>query len=70
MAARTFTGAATAYITPAVLGGSKVLMLETLLVQRVNVANDMVSAAVIAVILVVTTLAVHSLLKRLGAGRA
>lgn len=65
-----FTGAATAYITPAVLGGSKVLMLETLLVQRVNVANDMVSAAVIAVILVVTTLAVHSLLKRLGGGRA
>ena len=28
-----FTGAVTAYITPAVLGGSKVLMLETLLYQ-------------------------------------
>ena len=40
-----FTGAITAYITPAVLGGAKVLMLETLLVQRINVANDMPSSA-------------------------
>ena len=43
-----FTGALTAYITPAVLGGAKVLMLETLLYQRMNVANDIVSAAVIS----------------------
>ena len=43
-----FAGSMTAYITPAVLGGSKVLMLETLLYQRVSVANDLVSAAVIA----------------------
>jgi putative spermidine/putrescine transport system permease protein len=64
-----FTGALTAYITPAVLGGSKVLMLETLLVQRVNVANDIASAAVIALILVVTTIAANRLLGRLaGAG--
>ena len=35
-----FTGSLTAYITPAILGGSKVLMLETLLYQRVTVAND------------------------------
>jgi putative spermidine/putrescine transport system permease protein len=64
-----FTGALTAYITPAVLGGSKVLMLETLLVQRVNVANDMASAAVIALILVVTTIAANRLIGRLaGAG--
>ena len=46
-----FTGSLTAYITPAVLGGSKVLMLETLLYQRVAVANDLISASVIAFIL-------------------
>ena len=40
-----FTGSMTAYITPAILGGSKVLMLETLLYQRVTVANDFVSAS-------------------------
>ena len=47
-----FTGSLTAYITPAILGGSKVLMLETLLYQRVTVANDFVSASVIALILI------------------
>lgn len=61
-----FTGAVTAYITPAVLGGTRVLMLETLLVQRVNVANDLVNGAVIAVILIVTTLAANQLLRRLA----
>src|SRR5690349_12875691 len=35
-----FTGSLTAYITPAILGGSKVLMLETLMYQQVSVAND------------------------------
>jgi putative spermidine/putrescine transport system permease protein len=64
-----FTGSVTAYITPAVLGGTRVMMLETLLVQRVNVANDLVTAAVIAVILVVTTLAANQLLKRLATPR-
>ncbi len=48
-----FTGSLTAYITPAILGGSKVLMLETLLYQRVSLANDYVSASVIAFILIV-----------------
>ena len=61
-----FTGCVTAYITPAVLGGAKVLMLETLLVQRINVANDMASGAVIAVILVATTLFANQLLRRIG----
>jgi putative spermidine/putrescine transport system permease protein len=64
-----FTGSVTAYITPAVLGGSRVLMLETLLVQRVSVMNDLVSAAVIAVILVAASFAASELLRRLATTR-
>lgn len=64
-----FTGSVTAYITPAILGGSKVMMLETLLYQRINVANDLTGAAVIAVILVITTLAANKLLRQLATPR-
>ncbi len=59
-----FTGAVTAYITPAVLGGSKVLMLETLLYQRVSVSNDFVAASVIATLLIAMSLVTHMVLKR------
>jgi putative spermidine/putrescine transport system permease protein len=65
-----FTGAVTAYITPAVLGGSRVLMLETLLYQQVAVANDFQSASVIAVILITMSLVTHSLLKRAARPKA
>lgn len=65
-----FTGSLTAYITPAILGGSKVLMLETLLYQRVNVANDFVSAGVIATILIVMSFGANILLKRIAAIRS
>lgn len=61
-----FTGSLTAYITPAILGGSKVLMLETLLYQKVNVSNDFVSASVIAMILIVMCFSANLLLKRLA----
>ena len=61
-----FTGALTAYITPAVLGGAKVLMLETLLYQRVTVANDFVSASVIAMILIVMCFSANLVLKRVA----
>lgn len=64
-----FTGAITAYITPAVLGGSKVLMLETLLYQRVSVSNDFVSASVIAALLIAMGVVAHALLKRAAAAR-
>ena len=64
-----FVGSLTAYITPAMLGGSKVLMLETLLYQRVSVANDFVSAGVISVILIVMSIATNVLLRRLAAPR-
>jgi len=65
-----FTGCVTAYVTPALLGGPKVLMLETLLYQKVSVESDFGSANVIAVILVVMTLAVNAGLKRLAAARS
>ncbi|MEO1686759.1 MAG: ABC transporter permease [Pseudomonadota bacterium] len=64
-----FTGSLTAYITPAILGGAKVLMLETLLYQRVTVANDFVSASVIAMILIVMSFSANILLKRMATAR-
>ncbi|MCW0001404.1 ABC transporter permease [Pararhizobium sp. YC-54] len=64
-----FTGSMTAYITPAILGGSKVLMLETLLYQQVTVANNFISASVIAFILIVMSFAANILLKRIATAR-
>lgn len=64
-----FTGSLTAFITPAILGGSKVLMLETLLYQRVTVANDFASASIIAMILMVMSFSANLLLKRLATAR-
>ena len=64
-----FAGSLTAYITPAILGGAKVLMLETLLYQRVNVANDYVSASVIAMILIVMSFGTHQLFRKLATAR-
>ncbi|MGO1074198.1 ABC transporter permease [Inquilinus sp. CA228] len=64
-----FVGSLTAYVTPAILGGSKVLMLETLMYQRVSVANDYAAAGVIAVILIGMSIVTHSGLKRLATAR-
>lgn len=64
-----FTGSLTAYITPAILGGSKVLMLETLLYQQVTVSNNFVAASVIAFILIIMSFAANLLLKRLATAR-
>jgi putative spermidine/putrescine transport system permease protein len=61
-----FTGCVTAYITPALLGGPQVLMLETLLYQKVNVMSDPAGASVIAVLLLLTTLAVNQVLRRVA----
>jgi putative spermidine/putrescine transport system permease protein len=65
-----FAGSMTAYITPAALGGSKVLMLETLLYQRVSVANDFVSAGVIASILIVMSLGANVVMRRIAKARS
>ena len=64
-----FTGCVTAYITPALLGGAKVLMLETLLYQKVNGGGDLPAASVIAVLLLVTTVVLNQLLRRASAAR-
>ena len=79
-----FTGSMTAYITPAILGGSKVLMLETLLYQQVTVSNNFVAASVIAfiligigvgaagtslLVLIVMSFAANILLKRIASAR-
>lgn len=64
-----FTGALTAYITPAILGGSKVLMLETLLYQKINVSNDFTSASVIAMILISMCFSANLVLKRIATVR-
>ncbi len=61
-----FTGCVTAYITPALLGGPQVLMLETLLYQKVNQLSDPVSASVIAVLLLAITVVVNQFLKRVA----
>lgn len=65
-----FTGCVTAYITPALLGGPKVLMLETLLYQKVNVAADLSAGSVIAVLLLATTVAVNQVLRRAARARS
>jgi len=64
-----FVGSLTAYVTPAILGGSKVLMLETLMYQRVSVANDYAAAGVIAVILIGMSILTNVVLKRLATAR-
>ena len=58
-----FTGCITAYVTPAILGGTRVLTLSTLLYQRAMVLMDWESATVVAVAMVLTTLVVNRLLR-------
>ena len=60
-----FTGAITAYVTPAILGGPRLLVLATLLQQRALVAMDWTGATVVAVVMLVTALIVNMALRRL-----
>lgn len=59
-----FTGAITAYVTPAILGGTRVLVLATLLQQRALVSMDWTAATVVAVVMLVTALTVNIILRR------
>ena len=61
-----FTGAITAYVTPAILGGSRILMLSTLLYQRASVTLDWEMATTIAMVMFLTTLGLNYALKSLG----
>lgn len=55
-----FTGCITAYVTPAILGGSRVLTLSTLMRQEALVQMNWEVATVIAVVMVVTTLVLYN----------
>ncbi len=58
-----FTGSITAYVTPSILGGTRVLVLSTLLYQRAMVLFNWDAATVVAVVMVLTTLVVNRLLR-------
>jgi putative spermidine/putrescine transport system permease protein len=58
-----FTGCITAYVTPAILGGSKVLTLSTLMRQEALVLMNWEGATVIAVVMIVTTLILYNSLR-------
>jgi putative spermidine/putrescine transport system permease protein len=59
-----FTGCVTAYVTPAILGGSRRLMLSTLLHQRASTMLDWSGATVVAVVMFVTTLIAMVIIRR------
>lgn len=60
-----FTGSITAYVTPAILGGTRVLTLSTLLRQKSLVLMDWEGATIVAVVMVLTTLILYILLRKL-----
>ncbi len=60
-----FTGSITAYVTPAILGGTRVLTLSTLLHQKSLVLMDWSGATIVAVVMVLTTLILYILLRKL-----
>lgn len=59
-----FTGCITAYVTPAILGGAKVLTLATLMRQQALVLMNWEAATVIAVVMILTTLVLHTVMRR------
>lgn len=61
-----FTGTLTAYTTPQLLGGSKNMVLATLVFQRTMSLNDWNSASVLATIMIVTTVVVIVLINKLA----
>lgn len=61
-----FTGTLTAYTTPQLLGGNKKMMLATFLYQRATTLGDWNGVAVIAFIMIVTTVLVMKCLDLLA----
>jgi putative spermidine/putrescine transport system permease protein len=64
-----FNGAVTAYVTPAVLGGTRNLSLATLLYQQVAVTDDLLAAGVVATILIAMSVTASVLLRRVSTSR-
>ncbi|HDC92141.1 ABC transporter permease [Candidatus Acetothermia bacterium] len=60
-----FTGSITAYVTPAILGGTRVLMLSTLLYQKAMTLMDWEGATVVAVVMLFLAVGLNALLRRL-----
>ncbi len=60
-----FTGSITAYVTPAILGGTRVLMLSTLLYQKAMTLMDWEGATVVAVVMLLLAVGLNALLRRL-----
>ncbi len=60
-----FTGSITAYVTPAILGGTKVLTLSTLLHQKSLVLMDWGGATIVAIVMVFTTLVLYISLRKM-----
>jgi putative spermidine/putrescine transport system permease protein len=59
-----FTGCITAYVTPAMLGGTRVLTLATLMRQQALALMDWEAATVIALFMIITATLLHTVLRR------
>lgn len=62
-----FTGSITAYTTPQLLGGSQAKVLSTLIYQSAMALFDWDTAAVVATIMIVTTMIVSTIINKLAA---
>lgn len=61
-----FTGSITAYTTPQLLGGSKAKVLSTLIYQSSMVLFDWDTAAVVATIMIVTTIVISTVINKIA----
>lgn len=61
-----FTGALTAYTTPQLLGGNSNMVLSTLIYQRTMSLSDWNGAAVVATVMIVTTLLIINIINKLA----
>jgi len=61
-----FTGSITAYTTPQLLGGNKAKVLSTLIYQSAMVLFDWDTAAVVATVMIVTTLIVSAIINKVA----
>ncbi len=64
-----FTGSFTAYTTPQLLGGNKSQLLATLIYQDAMILMDWNTAAVIATVMIVTTLIISAGINKVTAGQ-
>jgi len=62
-----FTGSLSAYTTPSLLGGTKNLVMATLINQKSTVLGDWNGASVIALIMIITTMIVMKVLNYIAA---